>query len=273
MKRFIFLLFIAVTWSTVVHANVPTSFTYRGVLTDAAGKPETGTFTMTFRLYEGSTSTTAIWTEVQQVAVTAGRFVVVLGSNKAITEEMLAKKDVHLGFQVGTEAEMKPRTALTSVPYAMMCRQLPKGTAIDAASIKVAGKTVVDTTGKWVGSATGLQGPKGDTGATGTPGTPGAKGDSCTVVSVSKDASNNTIMKLQCGSKITTVTIPSGAKGTPGTTGTKGDKGDKGDPGSAAALGDKVTIGKIAGGTAHTSIDTPAISPTTIQVASSPSSP
>ncbi len=110
-------------------AAVPGTMSYQGVLTDAAGTHVAdGDYAITFSLYDVANGGVALWSETQPaVAVTAGLFSTLLGS---ITPIGLAfDKPYFLGVTVGAAAELLPRTALSSVPYAMATRTPTPGIA------------------------------------------------------------------------------------------------------------------------------------------------
>jgi hypothetical protein len=70
---------------------------------------------------------------------------------------------------------MTPREEIASVPYAITAGDVIGD--IHPTTVSIGTTAVIDATGKWVGSPTGLVGPKGDTGAMGPMGLAGAKGD------------------------------------------------------------------------------------------------
>ncbi|MBN1138404.1 MAG: hypothetical protein JXM73_17580 [Anaerolineae bacterium] len=92
-------------------------FSYQGILTDHNGVPITATVTMTFTLYSVPSSGTALWEEVQTVAVSNGLFHVVLGSVVPITAREDVTDGLYLGITVDGE-ELVPREQVTSVFFA-----------------------------------------------------------------------------------------------------------------------------------------------------------
>lgn len=67
---------------TPVQAAVPKLLTYQGLLKDSAGNFLTGTYSMTFKIYDAATAGTELWSETQStVSVSSGRFTVQLGVN------------------------------------------------------------------------------------------------------------------------------------------------------------------------------------------------
>lgn len=109
---------VASMWLLPLYA-VPSTISYQGKLTDAAGVPINGAVNMTFRIYSVSSGGTAVWTEAQPgVAITNGHFSVALGSVTPITRTVFELFPKYLGIQIASDPEMTPRVALQSVPYA-----------------------------------------------------------------------------------------------------------------------------------------------------------
>ncbi len=103
---------------TTLHAQIPKTFNYQGVLTDAAGKPVAdGSRSITVKLYDSPNSTTPLWSESQFTLVKGGVFNVIIGSAQAL--DLPFDKTYYLGLSVDGAAEMYPRTQLTAVPYAL----------------------------------------------------------------------------------------------------------------------------------------------------------
>ena len=97
-------------------ASVPKLMTYQGVLKDSSGNFLTGTYSITFKLYNVFTGGTALWVETQpSVSVSSGKFSVQLGSMTALNLDF--NSDYWLAVKVGTDAEMSPRLRLTSMGY------------------------------------------------------------------------------------------------------------------------------------------------------------
>ena len=96
-------------------------FNVQGKLTNSAGTPLAGTFTVTFRLYANSTDpiASAVWTENQSVTVSAGVFNVALG-NVTSLDAIPFNKPYYLGIQVAGDAnELSPRQLLGASAYAL----------------------------------------------------------------------------------------------------------------------------------------------------------
>lgn len=66
--------------------TIPQMINYQGKLTDAVGNPQSGTFDITFKIYNAGIGGTEYWNETQTgVTVTNGLFNVILGSSTLIT--------------------------------------------------------------------------------------------------------------------------------------------------------------------------------------------
>lgn len=108
-------------------------------------------------------------------------------------------------------------------------------------ALEVGGSVVIDSTGTWVGSPTGLVGPqgdkgdKGDTGDTGATGDTGPKGDK----GDTGDTGPQGDQGLQGDKGDKGDTGDQGLTGDTGPKGDTGDKGDKGDTGDTGPQGDK----------------------------------
>jgi type VI secretion system Hcp family effector len=155
-------------------AAVPPTITHQGRLFTANGVPINATVDIVFSIYESTTSTVALWREVRQVTFDNGYFSAQLGSQVAFSPSLFDGSTRYMGIKVGTDAEMTPRAPIGSVPYALVAGDVNGD--IHPRSISVNGATVIDSTGKWVGSTVGLAGPQGPPGPAGAPGAPGAPG-------------------------------------------------------------------------------------------------
>jgi microcystin-dependent protein len=104
--------------SPSVIAQTPNSISYQGVLTDNSGQPlPDGSYQMKLRLYDAVTGGTIVWRdEDHSVQLVGGVFSTTIGG---AGEQPLPPFDrpYWLGVTVGAEAELSPRTPLTSVPY------------------------------------------------------------------------------------------------------------------------------------------------------------
>lgn len=99
--------------------SIPQYINYQGKLTDGTGKPLSGTYSMTFEIYDQATGGTKSWEETHSnVTVTDGLFNVKLGSATNAIEpgELPDGPDCWLQITVGTTV-ISPRVQLVSVPY------------------------------------------------------------------------------------------------------------------------------------------------------------
>ena len=109
---------------TVAASEVTSCINYQGRLTDSAGELLSGTYTMTFGLYDVSTGGTALATDSHDVDVTDGLF----NTGIDFGTSDFDGRELWLGVKVGTDPEMTPRQELRPVPYAL---SLVPGARID----------------------------------------------------------------------------------------------------------------------------------------------
>jgi len=170
----------------------PSLLHYQGRLTDTLGGPvnQVG-MNAVFRIYDQPTGGTALYTETRTVDVLDGLVSTLIGEVAALDPLLFDTQAVlYLGVTFGSDSEAMPRYRLASVGYALRAKSASNaddvaGKDITPNSITVNGQPVVDASGNWIGSSTGLvgpvgpagpQGPTGPMGADGAPGTPGAPG-------------------------------------------------------------------------------------------------
>jgi hypothetical protein len=99
--------------------NVQSYIPVQGKLTDAAGNPLEGNFTMTFRLYDVYTGGTELCSDTNSVNVTKGLF------NSEIwgtCQDSILGQQLYLGIEVNSNGEMTPRQPIFAVPYAWSLR-------------------------------------------------------------------------------------------------------------------------------------------------------
>jgi hypothetical protein len=111
-------------------APVTQSITYQGKLTNAAGSPLSGTYSVTFKLYGASTGGTVLSTDTHSVTATNGLFTTPI----TIDPVVIDGRAIWLGITLGADAEMTPRQEIRPVPYALSLRPgaLIKGTNVPA---------------------------------------------------------------------------------------------------------------------------------------------
>ena len=120
---------------TVAASEVTSSINYQGRLTDSAGEPLSGTYTLTFRLYEVASGGTALDTDSHSITATEGLFNTDIGFD----QEYFDGRELWLGITVGGDAEMTPRQELRPVPYALSLRPgaVINGSVSDAPALHV----------------------------------------------------------------------------------------------------------------------------------------
>ncbi len=166
----------AMVSSSTAAGVVPPLLTEQGRLFDASGNPVAGAMTFVFSIYSGATGGTPLWTETQTVTLDSGFFSAQLGESTALPPTVFSQATgtLYLGIKVNTDPEMSPRQPLLSVPYALVAQNAVGD--ITPTSVSIGGTTVIDSTGKWVGAASGIAGPQGPAGPTGPQGAPGPPG-------------------------------------------------------------------------------------------------
>lgn len=103
-----------------LRADVPRLINYQGRLTDDSGLSLNLDTEVTFSLYTRASGGAAVWSESQQVTVTDGIFNLLLGSQNPLEPDYFsAYPETYLGVKVGSESEMTPRQAITSVAYSL----------------------------------------------------------------------------------------------------------------------------------------------------------
>lgn len=171
--------------NTAVAADAPLLMTYQGRLSSPSGIPRNGSYSMSFRMVDGSGAGLPAATPWQEshaaVAVVNGFFSVQLGSVTPLTEAMFvgAPADVfgavrYMQITVNGET-LAPNLRINSAAYVITTPQGiagPTGAAGPTGTAGATGQTgAAGTTG-----AAGPIGPTGATGATGTAGSPGPTG-------------------------------------------------------------------------------------------------
>ncbi|MCX5748797.1 MAG: hypothetical protein NTZ10_00920 [Candidatus Saganbacteria bacterium] len=114
-------LFVPVSVITsVASASIPTRISYEGRLVDTAGNPVTTTKAVTFKIYDGLTGGTALWTSSTYniVPESHGTFSALLGSNSdPINALVFNGSDAYLELTIAGET-LAPRMQLVTAPYA-----------------------------------------------------------------------------------------------------------------------------------------------------------
>lgn len=98
-------------------ATVDDKIPIQGRLTDTSGNPISGTYNLTFRLYNVEEGGAPLCTSMSTVQVTNGLFSANVGCTSYINGQQL-----YLSVQVGSDTPMTPRQPIYPVPYAFSLR-------------------------------------------------------------------------------------------------------------------------------------------------------
>ncbi|RLC20751.1 MAG: hypothetical protein DRI57_04080 [Deltaproteobacteria bacterium] len=192
MKKIVLTIAITFLFCIIAHADtsVPPLINYQGMLTDADGKPMTGTKKLEFNIYDSATGGTKIWGPqiFNTVPLISGKFNVILGTTDTTGRsivEAFGEKDRYLGIKVETGAELVPRQQILSAPYAIQAEHAknaniaetvrgenlyvdlndgnvgigttePQSKLDVAGQIAVNGRVVVSNDGQWLGNEIGI---------------------------------------------------------------------------------------------------------------------
>jgi hypothetical protein len=152
-KVLILVFYLLIFGNTLAQENIiPTMINYQGFLTDENGSALTGSYQITFRLYdEASGDNPWVWSEMHDaVVVENGLFNVLLGSIDTLSADDLAGER-YLGIMVAGEVEMTPRMRLASVAYSLQSERAfklnaPDGDPVDAVHVDNDGKVGIGMT-------------------------------------------------------------------------------------------------------------------------------
>lgn len=163
--------------SLQAQGEVPVTIQQSGRILDKDNddQPLEGTRSITFRLYSKAAGEVPVWESQRDVDFTDGHFSVALGEQEPLPSVLRDFPDLFLGIQVGDDAEMQPRFRLSSVPYALLARDIIGNVSTNSLSID--NTEVINEAGEWIGEPTGLAGPEGPAGETGPQGPAGEKGE------------------------------------------------------------------------------------------------
>lgn len=223
--------FVCTVGATSAEAGVPHLLTEEGALFDSNNNPVNGPTRFVFSLYDQPAGGVPLWTETQTLAVESGIFSARLGASTPLSPATFAGGAegigrLYLGIRVNDDAELSPRQAVLSAPYALVAENAVGD--ITPSSITVNGTKVIDSTGSWVGPSvgkpvgsgapSGSQGPPGPAGPAGLQGPVGPAGPAGLQGPVGPAGS-------------------AGAQGPSGPQGTAGSEGPQGPPGIAGSSG------------------------------------
>lgn len=151
---------------TSAFASAPGLVSYQGRATDDSGLPLTGSYSLTFRIYDSPTSGNLVWSEVQNaVSISAGMFTTLLGSVTPLTESLFGSPNRYLAVQIGSNPELSPRQRIVAVAYALTAveadsaswsgiKGIPAGFADGTDNVGSGDITAVNTSGGLTGGVT-----------------------------------------------------------------------------------------------------------------------
>ncbi len=177
-RRVSAMIFLSVLWGmTEARASVPHQINYQGHVTDDQGTPLTGSYQFIFRIFDLETGGLPLWMESHEnVAVRSGLFNVILGAIFPLNLDF----DETYWLEIKFEGEvMSPRLKMTSTgqAYHSEISEDVYDYDVHPRSVAVTGYgEVINESGEWVGSPTGLTGPTGPSGPTGPMGPDGQIG-------------------------------------------------------------------------------------------------
>ncbi|MEX2234620.1 MAG: tail fiber domain-containing protein [Cyclobacteriaceae bacterium] len=117
MKKNASILILFVMGIFSAFSQMPKTLSYQGNVSDASG-PLSGTYALTFRIYDSATGGGMLWSETNDaVPIVNGNFSIILG--KSVSVDIEANTSLWLGITVGTNPEVSPRVELTGSLYAL----------------------------------------------------------------------------------------------------------------------------------------------------------
>lgn len=157
------------------------TLTQTGTIALRAGAPLEGELLTEFRVFDArSGGDTPLWSEQRQVTFAAGNFEANLGGDGTLATVLAAAErplflEVAVTSPSSGQLETFPdRIPIRTAAYALVAQDVVGDIA--PKSITVGGNTVIDGSGTWVGSSSGIEGPAGPQGPIGPPGAAGAAG-------------------------------------------------------------------------------------------------
>lgn len=115
----VFAMVLTSVFTGYLKAETPNLVSYQGLLTDNAGNPLAGTYSVTFTVYDAAAVGNSKWTETQSVTTDPrGLFSVMLGSVAPMSDTVFNGSARYLAIQVSGDPEMSPRTRIVSTPFA-----------------------------------------------------------------------------------------------------------------------------------------------------------
>ncbi|HWR83318.1 MAG TPA: hypothetical protein VN285_08445 [Candidatus Deferrimicrobium sp.] len=117
-------------------AEVPQMINYQGRLTDTAGAPLSGMYSIKFRIYDSATDGNELWSSDGFVGVLVenGLFNHLLGESRLLPDSISEYDSLWLSIQVYNQPEFNPRTRLVSLLYSLRAGESDHSNHSDTAS-------------------------------------------------------------------------------------------------------------------------------------------
>ncbi len=109
---------------SMAFGEVPPMISFQGVLSDSIGIPvEDDVYAIKFAIYDDSTSGLLLWETAGFVPIPTrnGLFTHILGSTNPIPDSVFRNR-AYVGYQIEGNPEMRPHTALQSVPFSYLAK-------------------------------------------------------------------------------------------------------------------------------------------------------
>ncbi|GIV50346.1 MAG: hypothetical protein KatS3mg038_0867 [Candidatus Kapaibacterium sp.] len=115
-----FAIVLALGLAVVASAQVPRVLSYQGILTDPDGRilPD-GEYTLTVRLYDRVDATEPIYVEEHRTVAVRGVVNLLIGTVEPLPWKLSFDRVYYVGLSINGGEELRPRTMLTAVPYAL----------------------------------------------------------------------------------------------------------------------------------------------------------
>lgn len=111
--------------TATLHGVAPSQIGFQGRLTNPAGSPLVGTYSVQFKLYNVPTLGAPLWQETRSVTTNVdGFFSVLLGEVGPGLGLWFQDSARYLGITVDTDPELTPRTQLVASPFAMAVKSV-----------------------------------------------------------------------------------------------------------------------------------------------------
>ena len=114
-----------------VFAQVPRQISYQGVIVDNLGAAiADGNHVITIKFYDAATGGPVLYSEPIAATSVKGLVSVILGVQAALPPSLIFNSQYFIGISVDGGTEMSPRTAMTTVPYALHAAVADQATSL-----------------------------------------------------------------------------------------------------------------------------------------------